>query len=232
MSDFVREQPNIRLVQTHWGDDLQSVSARELGDANRWPELVWLNNLRPPYVTQVADDAMEGVLLAGSNIKVPAPAGTWVADQDRGHAFERDCALPAGRLQAAPNGDLLLIAGSDNLTQQLRHRVDTPRGQLRRHPEYGCLLWRLLGRVNGPTAGALGTEYVRAVLSAEYRINRVLEASARVTGDAVFITARAEAIDGQIIDLVSQSPIGGGNGSQPGGPGAGWGNNYGNTYGT
>lgn len=232
MSEFTREQPNVKLVQTHRNDDLQAIAARELGDANRWPELVWLNDLRPPFITTDESEAGPGVLLAGEIIRIPAPAGTWINDQARGQVFERDCALPGGSLQAAPNGDLLLITGADNLTQQLRHRVDTPRGQLRRHPEYGCLLWRLLGRVNGPTAGALGAEYVKAVLTAEYRINRVLEASARVTGDAVYITARAEAIDGQIIDIVSQAPVNGG-GSQPGGgAAAGWGNNYGNTYGT
>lgn len=232
MSDFDREAPNVRLVRTDWADDLQAVAARELADANRWPELVWLNDLVPPYITQDAQAVGPGVLLAGDWIKVPAPGGTVVAQAE--HLFERDLALPGGLLQSAPNGDLLLVTGSDNLTQQVRHRINTPRGQLRRHPGYGCLLWRLLGRVNGPTAGALGAEYVKSALGAEYRINRVLEASARITGDAVYITARAEAIDGQIIDFVSQAATGGGGGggSQPGGTVAGWGNNYGNTYGS
>lgn len=221
--------PNVRLVRTHWGDDLQAVAARELGDANRWPDLVWLNGLVPPYITQDADAVGDAVLLAGDWIKIPAPAGTWVTDEDRGQVFERDCAMSNKLLAVADDGDLLLVTGSANLTQQLRHRIDTPRGQLRRHPDYGCLLWRLLGTVNGPTAGALGTEYVKSALLAEYRVNRVLSATATIAGDRVQIEARAEAVDGQIIDLVDQSAATGGTTPSAG---QGWGNNYGNTYGT
>lgn len=201
MSEFDRQMPRYRLVETHQGDDLQTVAARELGDANRWPELVWLNSLTHPYITTDARQSGPGVLLAGALIKVPAPAGLSTESAERGQVYERDCALADRRLTDDGSGDLAVFSGADNLRQQLQHRVNTPRGQARRHPEYGCLIWRLVGTVNGPTAALMGAEYVKAALQAEYRVSKVDYVRAEVLGDAVRIQARAAAIDGGVVDV-------------------------------
>jgi phage baseplate assembly protein W len=177
------------------------VAAREMGDANRWAELVWINRLTPPYITTDERQAGPTVLLAGALIKVPAPAGLADESAERGQVYERDCALQNKRLRSDGNGDFAVFAGADNLRQQLQHRVATPRGQARRHPEYGCLVYRLQGTVNGPTAAMLGAEYVKAALQADYRVSSVDSARADVTGDAVRIQARAVAIDGGVVDL-------------------------------
>lgn len=195
--------PSYRLVATHWGDDLQAVAARELGDANRWPELVWINGLTHPYITQVADFAGPTVLLAGALIKVPAPVGFTADAPNRNNAFERDCRLENRLLSDDGAGDLSTLTGADNLRQALLHRVVTPRGQQRRHPEYGCMAWRLIGTVNGPTAGMMGAEYVRSAIAADYRVSKVTSATAEVIGDVINITAKATAIDGAVIDIVS-----------------------------
>lgn len=205
MSEFSRELPSYRLVQTHHGDDLQSVAAREMGDANRWPELVWINSLTHPYITDDERRADAGVLLSGSYIKVPAPVGVFTDDAERGQVYERDAALVGKMLTIDDGGDLSVVAGADNLRQQLKHRIDTPRGQARRHPEYGCLIWRLQGTVNGPAAGMLGAEYVKAALLADYRVASVDSASAEVSGDSIRITARARAIEGGVVDLAASS---------------------------
>ena len=68
---------------------------------------------------------------------------------------------------------------------------------------YGCLVWRLQGAVNGPTAGMLGAEYVKATLLADYRVSRVDSSTAEIGGDAIRITARAVAIEGGIVDISS-----------------------------
>lgn len=203
MSDFERPLPSYRLAETHWGDDLQAVAAREMGDANRWPELVWLNALTHPYITN--DDRLSGssVLLAGAFIKVPAPVGVWTDAAESGQVYERDCAMVGRLLDADGSGDFAVFAGADNLRQQLQHAINTPRGQARRHPDYGCLIWRLQGTVNGPTAGRLGAEYVKSTLLADYRVAKVESSVAEVGGDAIRITARAVAIEGGIIDISS-----------------------------
>lgn len=204
MSEFERQLPSYRLAEIHHGDDLQAVAARELGDANRWPELVWINALTHPYITTDERRAGPGVLLAGALIKVPAPVGVYTDDAERGQVYERDCKMNGRMLVVDAGGDLAVVTGADNLSQQLQHRLDTPRGQARRHPEYGNIAPRLKGRVNGPTAGLLAAEYVKGALRADYRVSRVESASAEVVGDAIRVTARAVAIEGGVVDLVTK----------------------------
>lgn len=201
---FERALPSYRLAQTHWNDDLQAVAARELGDSNRWPELVWVNSLAPPYITREESLAGPGVLLAGAFIKVPAPVGVFTDDGGRGQVYERDCAISDRLLQADAGGDISIVAGAENLRQQLQHRIDTPRGQARRNPEYGCLVHRLKGKRNGPTASMLGAEYVKSAVGADYRVARVEFSRGEVVGDAIRVTARAVAIEGSVVDLVTQ----------------------------
>lgn len=205
MTDFERQSPSYRLVETHHGDDLQAVAAREMGDANRWPELVWLNNLIHPYLTDHADRVTANVLLTGSLLRVPAPVGVYTDEAESGQVYERDLVLTKKLLSVDANGDYAIVAGVSNLTQQLSHRINTPRGQLRRHPEYGCLVWRLLGRVSGPVAGALGAQYVKAALLADYRVARVNRSVADVLGDTIKVTATAEAIEGGAVDLTTSA---------------------------
>jgi hypothetical protein len=59
-----------------------------------------------------------------------------------------------------------------------------------------------MGKINGPTAGLLGAEYVRASLRADYRVSKVPLSNAEVILDAVRITARAVAIEGSTVDLL------------------------------
>lgn len=202
MSTFERELPSFRLAQTHHGDDLQAVAAREIDDANRWPELIWINSLVYPYLTDDPEQASDRVLLTGSLIRVPAPSATPVDEPKRAQVFGRDVRLTGRKLVITEDGDFDIATGVDNLTQQLEHSIVTPRGQLRRHPGYGCLIWTLQGTVNGPTASMLGAQYVKSTLEADYRVSQVRYASAEVIGDALRITAQAEAIDGGSVDIL------------------------------
>lgn len=205
MSDFERTMPSFRLAEIHHADDLQAIAARETGDANRWPELVWLNALSFPYITTDERLAGPSVLLVGGFIKVPAPVGVFADDAERGQVYERDCAMKNRMLITDAEGDLVVVAGADNLRQQLQHRLDTPRGQARRHPEYGNMAPRLKGRVNGPTAALLAAEYVKSALLSDYRVSRVEFSTAQTQGDAILVTARAVPIEGGAVDLVSKT---------------------------
>lgn len=196
--------PSFRLAETHAGDTLQRVAAREMGDANRWPELVWLNNLIAPYLTDDAAAASDKVLLTGSLIRIPAPTGVQTDATERAQVYERDCLMVKRRLVDDGNGDIAVVAGIDNLTQQLRHAIVTPRRQLTRHPGYGCLVWELQGKVAGPIAAVLGAEYVKATVEADYRISRVTSAIAEVRGDVTDIRVQAEAIAGGKVDISNQ----------------------------
>lgn len=202
MSIFNAPQPAFRITATHFGDDLPAIAAREMGDANRWTELIWLNRLVPPYITDDARRVVDGVLLAGSLIKIPAPVGVYTDGSAKGQVFERDCRMDKKMLMVSDTGDIAVAAGVDNLSQQLRHRVVTPMGQATRHPGYGCLIWRLVGKINGPLAGMMGSRYVRAALASDYRVSTANKAVAVVAHDSVKIDASVMAIEGGYVDLL------------------------------
>lgn len=202
MSTFETQAPAFRLVNTHHGDTLQAIAAREMGDPNRWPELVWLNTLSHPYITDDAQRAGPGVILSGAQIKVPAPAGfSDLAVSNNDSVYEADCKMVARQLADDGAGDFAVVSGVDNLKQQLTHRIATPMGQAFRHPEYGCKIYRLIGTRNGPTASRLGAEYVKASLLADYRVNSVPSSKASVQGDTVRIEAVAEAVTGDSLNV-------------------------------
>lgn len=201
MTAFSKSTPTYRLVTTEHGDTVRSVAARELGDANRWPELVWLNALTWPYITNDESRAGPGVLLAGQFIKVPAPAGVLSDRAETGQVFERDCMMQNRMLEDNGAGDFAVVSGSSNLKQQLQHRLITPRGQAMRHPGYGSLLYRVIGRVNGPAASLLAAQYTESTLLSDYRIKNVESADATVVGDQVRVEARAVTIAGGVVDL-------------------------------
>ncbi|WP_438979590.1 baseplate family protein [Polynucleobacter sp.] len=198
MGDFERESIAWRLANTQYGDTLQLVAARELGDASRWPELIWLNGLSSPYITNDQSSTVPNVIIAGAQIRIPASRSLVSRDD---YNFETDCLLTNKLLSDDGHGDFLVVSGSTNLKQQLQHKINTPRGQATRHPDYGCLIWHILGTVNGETAAALGSQYVKTALLTDYRLSSVKSSLAKIVGDAVIVTAVAVAIDGKVIEL-------------------------------
>lgn len=188
-----------RFAETRYGDTLQSIALRELGDGKRWPELVAINSLVPPYITTDAALSGDGVILAGALILIPsATAGAMTTDEDL--VFERDAQLVGGQLQI-DSGDFAVVSGLANLRQALRHRMDTEQGELAMHPEYGSKLRRLIGAANGPTAGLLASAYGKAAVAADPRIQRVRSATAEVVGDAISVSVVAEPITGRAVDV-------------------------------
>lgn len=209
MSDFTIPMPDYRMAKTHYGDTLQDVAMRELGDENRWVELVWLNNLVSPYITDDEALATSRVILSGQLIRVPAPDSLMgkvtTNPMEPGQRYERDIKMVNRRLVLDESGDLAVVAGVKNLTQQLRHRINTPTGQLRRHPQYGCRIHELRGKVNGPLAAHLGAQYLKVAIKAEYRIARIRNLSATSEGDVIRAQAVGEAIAGDSIDLTVEN---------------------------
>ena len=63
------------------------------------------------------------------------------------------------------------------------------------------MIWRMLGKVTGPTATMLGAQYVKSALQADYRVASVKSSVATASGDAILVTATAEAIAGGSVDL-------------------------------
>ncbi len=188
-----------RFVEIQYGDTLQSIAARELQDATRWPELISFNDLRPPYIAAVAS---AGVLRYGDQILIPAPTPVISTTSDPERVFEADIALTKGKLIAV-DGDFAVVAGRPNLHQALRHRVETERGELLFHPEYGSFVRRLIGAVNGPTSSLLAAQYAKSAVLMDPRVATVTQATAEVSGDTIRVSIELQPVAGRPFQLTA-----------------------------
>jgi len=129
-------------------DNIQILSARELGDINRFKEIVILNNLKPPYIDPAGG---EGVLRPGERILVPQSSEQESTGVKRNKEYEItrflseseknlgvDIMLDKNNDLAVSNtNDLDLIAGVPNFSQALLIIISLEPGDLKRHPEIG-----------------------------------------------------------------------------------------------
>lgn len=191
-----------RSVQTEHGDTLARIAARELQDASRWPELAWLNDLLPPYLTASADhpSVKAGRAIAyGGNIKVPT------ADQRKpgvtpAESFGIDARLTNGAL-TVQNGDIVLVSGHDNLRQALEHRLRNDTGCLPFHPKYGNAAHRLRGYKADPNAHLLALRYCEECLLGDPRVLKAQDGTATLVGDAIRVAITAVVDDGSPLRL-------------------------------
>lgn len=189
-----------RFVAVERGDTLQRIAARELGDAARWPEIVGLNELVPPFITDDPLAARTGVVLSGGFVRVPAAESVVSAEASPEEVFGRDVYLRNGRIDVS-SGDFAVVGGVDNLKQALVNAIVTERGELIFHPGYGCLIRQIVGTVNGPTAAILAAQYARSTMLADARVRSVSQADATVVGERVTVDVELTPIDGKSVDL-------------------------------
>jgi phage baseplate assembly protein W len=202
---FDKPLNGFRFVETRYGDTLQAIAARELGDAARWVDLIAFNGLVPPYLTDDPTAVADGVLLTGSLIKLPAPVAVVSAATEPDLVFGRDISLNRGQLFDDGSGDLAVVAGRENLKQAIKNRIDTERGELLFHLPYGSLHRRLIGTVNGPTAALLAAQYVKSALQDESRIRKVNDSTANVAGDVVSVTVEVQPVTGKAVSVTSST---------------------------
>lgn len=189
--------PNVRYAEVLYGDDLRKIALRELGDASAWLDLVVTNGLRPPYIDRVASF---GVLAYGDQIAIPAAVSTISADTDAAAVYGTDILLFNRRL-GVEDGDLAVVSGVPNLRQALTLHITVNKRELMFHPEFGCYVRTLIGKVNGPTAGQLAAFYVKSALLEDERVDSVASCVAEVVGDQIKVDAKVVPITGKPVDL-------------------------------
>lgn len=194
---LLRDAPNVRYAEIRYGDDLRRIALREMGTASKWLDLVVLNDLKPPYVS---DTAALGVLAYGDQIKIPAPASTISAAMDAAYVYGVDMLVSHKKL-AVENGDFAIVSGVANFSQALSHRVVVEKRELAFHPSYGCHVRSLLGRVNGPTSAQLAAFYVKSSLLEDSRVSAIQSCVADVVGDQILVTANVQPISGKPVEL-------------------------------
>ena len=189
-----------RIARVQVGDSLQRIALRELGTAGRWSELVYLNDLRAPYIVPTQADAADnpGALWWGMEIKIPAvgAASSAVSDED---LFGRDIDLGRGDIQVS-NGDIAVLAGVPNLSQAIRHRLATAPSELLYHPEYGCQVRVVLGERNDEIRAILAGGFVKRALQQEPRLQSVPTVRVETREDRMDI-------DCTVVPVITNTPI-------------------------
>jgi len=199
-TNLSRQAAGFRFAQTEFGDTIQAVAFRELGDASRWVDIVALNKLRPPYISDTARG--DGVILSGDILRVPSATRVIQTVSNPDLVFGIDVRMADdGQLSTTASGDLDTVGGIDNFCQALRDLLATDNGELIFHPEYGCKLRTLIGTINGPTAALLAAAYARDALLTDPRVERVISSDAKVVGDVTTVVAKVQPIVGQAVDV-------------------------------
>lgn len=207
MTDFTKQYSGFRFASTNYGDSLQLVAYRELGDATDWARLAWFNNLVAPFITDDPLLASDRVLLSGSQIKIPTTvAESQPTDTSVDDILKTDCSLVKRRLTVDPaTGDFSVVAGRDNLKQALEHRIVTDPGELMFHPTYGCKIQRRRGNKNTPVALLMGRMDVQDALEQETRLKRINSITTTSTGDVLAAAVDVTPITGE--PVIAQASV-------------------------
>jgi hypothetical protein len=143
---------NVKSIAVGGGDTLQVIAARELGDPDRFKEIVLLNNLKPPYISETGGP---GVLKPGDPLLIPK-AGEGGGDtgvrMNKDYEIARDLEFSKKSLGVdirlddeydivfANFGDYDLVAGIENMAQAILLKILYENGSLKRHPQIGASL--------------------------------------------------------------------------------------------
>jgi hypothetical protein len=152
---FINTPQSTKAGRVLFGDTIQTIAARELGDPDRYRDLVILNNLKPPYIAATSSN---GVLKAGDKYLVPqskpvGPNGAIRTKEWNITKFLSESEKNLGvDIRITKDGDLAisnikdldLVAGIDNMVQVLSMKLFLEKGGLKRHPTLGVNL--ALGR--------------------------------------------------------------------------------------
>lgn len=143
---------SVKEVPILGNDDLQTIAFRYFGDPDKYKDLILLNNLKPPYIS---DTPSQGVLTPGMKILIPqtsASSGSTGVKKNKSYNVtasmsEAEKSLGVdirltedGDLAISNTNDLDLIGGIENFAQALTMRLSLEKGSLKRHSFIGTSL--------------------------------------------------------------------------------------------
>lgn len=206
LNPFLATLPKLRRALTRVGDTPQKIAARELGNASRWSQIVQINGLQPPYLTDDRSMQSATVLLAGEDtIQIPNDGGATQGSPstDPAVVYGVDMINTGGFLVDDGAGDFAVVSGVKNFTQALRNRLDTSLGDLLFHLSYGNGARDLRGRGATPQLVSLANQFVQRCVAADDRVSSVKDFVTKLSGDAVLVTGKAVALSGTPIDVTT-----------------------------
>ncbi|ABW35071.1 GPW/gp25 family protein (plasmid) [Deinococcus geothermalis DSM 11300] len=154
------------------GENIVTLAGRLTGNPLQWQEIVRLNKLRAPYLS---DEPRAGTLSPGDAVLYPAPTAPPTPPDVNllaAQTYKRDFRAEDGDLVLS-GGHLTTEVGLANLRTALQRRLKTPLGRHPFHPGYGSLLYTHVGRVADPAHLRLVCVDARRALLRDPRVQDV-----------------------------------------------------------
>jgi phage baseplate assembly protein W len=191
-----------------YGETLQSIAAKEMGDATSWTDIAKYNGLSYPYIVDTVDQKMnnmEHLVTAGDTLVIPVEVeltedlAQKLNQQDRDAlgrlALGQDLSMidfppvyqnrgtQENIMQLGSNGkgDLSTVYGVNNIKQIVIAHLLTAKGSLILHPEYGSNLNELFVQGTIPNSKLVDDEISKAILS-DSRITKAEKQSSTLNG--------------------------------------------------
>lgn len=156
VSDFnnsinLKSLPSVRQYILGSNETLERIAQKELGDHNRWPEIVEINDLKYPFITDDIQSEELNVSKPGSILLIPdvlqrgfsnAPKGKEINAIKDLDEIQRSLGVdikvtPEFDLALGNNGDLQIVAGAENMAQATFLKLVYEKGDVLNAPEIG-----------------------------------------------------------------------------------------------
>jgi nucleoid-associated protein YgaU len=142
----------VRQIKYESGLTLERMAQRELGDSSRWGEIVEVNGLKAPYITDDLSSTLEDVLRPGDVVLIPTPVVNGFSQvpaakeikttknlSELEKSLGTDLKLSKNfDLSISNSGDLEVVSGVSNMAQAVLAKLGYEKGEVMRYPELGA----------------------------------------------------------------------------------------------
>lgn len=190
-------QQAVKQVKLKAGMSLERLAQQELGDSTRWGEIVEINNLKAPYISEDPKESRDGVLKPGDNILIPQPTlngfsqtpvgkenkltkGMSELERNLGVDFKVDSNFD---LVLSSSGDFEVVAGAENMAQGTILKLSYEPGDVMLYPSLGAGL--TIGKKFPPLEDL--KDRVTNSLLQDTRVSKVADLALTREGSALYI---------------------------------------------
>lgn len=147
-------ESSVRQIKYETGLTLERMAQRELGDSTRWGEIVEVNGLKSPYITDDLSSTLKNVLRPGDAVLIPTPARNGFSQTPSAKEIKTTRGLSEMErslgtdlkmtsnfdLSISNSGDLEVVSGAQNMAQAVLLKLSYEKGEVMRYPELGANL--------------------------------------------------------------------------------------------
>lgn len=194
----LRALPTVRQYILNSRETLERIAQRELGDPSRWVEIVEINDLKYPYITDDIQSTLANVAKPGQVLLIPEAPTNGLSQLPKGKETAASRNLDEVLkslgvdfrvtsdfdLALGNNDDLQVVAGADNMAQAVFLKLVYEKGDVLNFPEIG------VGLVIGSKSPSLDRvkDALTSSLLQDPRIQNITDMSLIKDGSAIYLS--------------------------------------------